>query len=434
MGGTNGANGDRLSLRNGGVSNGSYSPNAATSGNGVVTVGGLNINLTGIEPIDVKAFNSFAVVTPNANDTLTISSPMTATTTLSGTSGAVTISPVTFTNVSSFTIDAASNDAGAGNDSLTISASGLIPNGVGFLQYMSGTGANTLAIQDGTTRIDSTVASAGTLDTTLADGAAITTHRFRQTSLNLGNGSLATVLPDGSNAATSVLKSLSIGTGGTLDINDNALIVDYTGASPEAAIRAKILEGRGGAGVGNGTWDGTGITSAVAAQSNALNPESRSIGYADNGTLPLGMKASFRGQPVDATSILIAYTRTGDVDLDGVVGDNDVTVVGANYAPGSPKPFWALGDLDYNGFVNDDDITLLGAFYNPERTGISASAGTRAPAYGRGRWCCVRRRKRTARSSHRSASLRTTERHCLPMWQRLPTLRRTTPATMNCWI
>ena len=66
-----------------------------------------------------------------------------------------------------------------------------------------------------------------------------------------------------------MVTSLSIGTGATLDINDNALIVNYTGASPEAAIRAKIIEGRGGVGIGNGTWTGTGITSSAAAAANA---------------------------------------------------------------------------------------------------------------------------------------------------------------------
>ena len=48
-----------------------------------------------------------------------------------------------------------------------------------------------------------------------------------------------------------------------------------------------------------------------------------------------------------------------------MVNDDDVTIVGANYAPGISKPKWAFGDFDYNGFVNDDDVTLLGAFYNP---------------------------------------------------------------------
>ena len=68
--------------------------------------------------------------------------------------------------------------------------------------------------------------------------------------------------------------------------------------------------------------------------------------------------------------MLIRYTRTADANLDGVVNDDDVTIVGANYAPGIPKPAWALGDFDYNGFVDDDDVTLLGVFYNPAATPI----------------------------------------------------------------
>jgi hypothetical protein len=81
--------------------------------------------------------------------------------------------------------------------------------------------------------------------------------------------------------------------------------------------------------------------------------------------MPLGPLATFRGQSVDATSVLMAFTRTGDANLDGVVNDDDVTIVGASYAPGVPQAAWALGDFDYNGFVDDDDVTLLGAFYDP---------------------------------------------------------------------
>jgi hypothetical protein len=81
--------------------------------------------------------------------------------------------------------------------------------------------------------------------------------------------------------------------------------------------------------------------------------------------LPLGPYTTFRGQPVDDTSILMAFTRTGDANLDGLVNDDDVTIVGATYAPGVAQPSWALGDFDYNGFVDDDDVTLLGVFYDP---------------------------------------------------------------------
>jgi hypothetical protein len=158
--------------------------------------------------------------------------------------------------------------------------------------------------------------------------------------------------------------TFSIDSTATFDLTDSAAIVDYTEASPVATVREKILAGRDGAGL-RGAWTGTGITSSTAAAANSVQPDSRSLGYADNATLPLGAYASFHGAAVDDTSILISLTRTGDANLDGVVNDDDVTIVGATYAPGVPQPHWALGDFDYNGFVDDDDVTLLGVFYDP---------------------------------------------------------------------
>ncbi|MEX2141784.1 MAG: pentapeptide repeat-containing protein [Pirellulales bacterium] len=157
----------------------------------------------------------------------------------------------------------------------------------------------------------------------------------------------------------------------TFDLTDNAAIVDYEGTSTAAAIREHINAGRGGSGLG-GDWTGTGITSSTAAAANGAQPDSRSLGYADNATLPLGAYTSFDGVAVDETSILIAFTRTGDANLDGVVNDDDVTIVGATYAPGVANAHWALGDFDYNGFVDDDDVTLLGAFYNPAAASLIA--------------------------------------------------------------
>jgi hypothetical protein len=170
-----------------------------------------------------------------------------------------------------------------------------------------------------------------------------------------------TLLPG---SQTSKVTGLTLGTAGILDLGDNALVLDYTGASPVATVRDKIISGRGGPGFG-ATWIGPGINSSAAAAANSAEPESRSIGYADNAALPLGPYTTFRGQPVDTSSVLIAYTRTGDANLDGLVNDDDVTIVNATYAPGVAQPHWALGDFDYNGFVDDDDVTLLGAFYNP---------------------------------------------------------------------
>ncbi|MEX2139819.1 MAG: pentapeptide repeat-containing protein [Pirellulales bacterium] len=155
-----------------------------------------------------------------------------------------------------------------------------------------------------------------------------------------------------------------------LDLTDNAAIVYQ---APASAVREQLISGRGGQGLGRG-WNGNGITSSAAAAANQSSPESRSIGYALNGSLPLGRYMEFHQFPVEASSVLLAYTRTGDANLDGVVNDDDVTIVGAAYAPGVPQPHWALGDFDYNGFVDDDDVTLLGVFYDPTAEPIATPA------------------------------------------------------------
>jgi hypothetical protein len=87
--------------------------------------------------------------------------------------------------------------------------------------------------------------------------------------------------------------------------------------------------------------------------------------YAENSALPLSPYSTFHDAAVDAMAVLMAYTRTGDANLDGLVNDDDVTILGATYAPGVPNANWAMGDFDYNGFVYDDDVTLSGALYTP---------------------------------------------------------------------
>jgi hypothetical protein len=182
----------------------------------------------------------------------------------------------------------------------------------------------------------------------------------------------------GNVAGPAVLGALTIAGGGTpiakFDLTNSAAIINYTFAPPEMVIRSQVLAGRGSSGLG-ATWTGQGITSSAAAVANATDPDSRSVAYANNGTLPLGRYGGFRGQGVLPTSILLAYTRTGDANLDGVVNDDDVTIVGASYAPGVPNPSWAFGDFDYNGFVDDDDVTLLGVFYDPSTPPLVAPAG-----------------------------------------------------------
>ena len=205
-------------------------------------------------------------------------------------------------------------------------------------------GANTYVgsttVEQGTLVANTGINGAGSTTVGVAGPANLIASHIRQASLTVGIGGRATFKTDG---GTSVVRELLIPAGGpvipgTLDITNNKLIIDYTDTSPETIIRDRIFEGRGGSGLGK-TWDGPGITSSQAA-ADPVN--STSVGYAINGDLPLGAYATFGGQAVDASSLLMRYTRTADANLDGVVNNDDVTIVGANFAPASPNPTGAL--------------------------------------------------------------------------------------------
>ncbi|MEX2139371.1 MAG: Calx-beta domain-containing protein [Pirellulales bacterium] len=263
-------------------------------------------------------------------------------------------------------------DFGGSDDAIFVELPAGSDGPDGGILFGARDGLNELHVKSGRVRIDSTV-DGGTLKTTVAEGAELITTRLEQNDVTI-DGRL-TLLNGGT---TSTVTSLTLGGNGMLDLADNALVVDYSGASPLAAIRERILSGRGGSGFGAG-WKGPGINSSTALETNKADPESRSLGYAENAALPLGPYTKFRGAPVDETSVLIAYTRTGDANLDGLVNDDDVTIVGATYAPGVPQPQWALGDFDYNGFVDDDDVTLLGVFYDPGAAPLAAIAPAGRP-------------------------------------------------------
>jgi hypothetical protein len=135
-----------------------------------------------------------------------------------------------------------------------------------------------------------------------------------------------------------------------------------------AAVRSAIVSGRNVpvGGVGDGTWDGKGITSSSAHGRFVLDGvESRAVGYALNSGLPLGAYATFGGQAAAGDDVLVRYTRNGDATLDGVVGDDDVTVLGALYDNGvTTGHAWYEGDFNFDGKIDDNDVTILGAFYD----------------------------------------------------------------------
>src|SRR5207237_2818338 len=117
------------------------------------------------------------------------------------------------------------------------------------------------------------------------------------------------------------------------------------------------------------TWNGAGwiMSSAASTAAQGLGGTgdgvNLAIGYAENTALPLGSYTAFAGQTVGSSSILIKFTRGADADLDGVVGNSDVTIVGGKFgAAGSGE--WYFGDFDYSGSCDNADVTALGGLCN----------------------------------------------------------------------
>ena len=154
---------------------------------------------------------------------------------------------------------------------------------------------------------------------------------------------------------TSVVRSLSIA-GGTaptaqLDLADNAMVIDYDGGnSPLATVRAQVTSGYADA-----TWEGPGIVCSGPGSGTT-----HGMGYAESSAVFTIFPATFLGESVDDTSVLLRYTRYGDADLDGVVNLNDFNRLAANFGL-SAGARWSQGDFNYDGVVNLNDFNRLAA-------------------------------------------------------------------------
>jgi hypothetical protein len=162
---------------------------------------------------------------------------------------------------------------------------------------------------------------------------------------------------------TLVTHSVSVAAGGQLDVTDNRLVVDYDGAaSPLLDVAALI---RNGFNVGGPHWQGSGINSSVAAANVGMG-----VGYAEASDV-LGISGSqtalFGGAHVDASSVLVRFTRVGDADLDGVVTFADFQRLEEGL--GKPGQGWSGGDFNYDGLVDDADYKV---FYVNYSLGLSA--------------------------------------------------------------
>jgi hypothetical protein len=129
-----------------------------------------------------------------------------------------------------------------------------------------------------------------------------------------------------------------------LDLADNDMIVDYTGASPIDSIRSMLFTGRNG-----GAWNGGGIVTSLG------NASTFALGFGEASSLFPGGR--FAGGTVDSSAVVVKFTFYGDANLDGQVNVADLGMLASNWQRAGRN--WSDGDFDYSSSVDVADLGLL---------------------------------------------------------------------------
>ncbi len=189
--------------------------------------------------------------------------------------------------------------------------------------------------------------------------------------LSVGAGASASIAGTGTNFQYGgrVLKTTSLTvTGGKLDLNNDNMIVDWTGASVLGNLQTLLLAGCNGGG-----WNGsTGIASTNAAATGGLT----ALGAVEASEI-LGITgtqtASWAGQNVDSSAVLVKYTYGGDANLDGKLNILDYAQIDQGIQ--TQLTGWSNGDFNYDSTVNILDYVIIDGNIPIQNGTIASTAG-----------------------------------------------------------
>jgi hypothetical protein len=189
---------------------------------------------------------------------------------------------------------------------------------------------------------------------TIVDGtAAISAGVVREDSLEVDG--LLTVVPNGTNAATSRVNTLIVAPGGRLDLTDNKLIVAGGDVGIFDGVQYGGLTGHIASAYNFSAWDGDGIRTSMPDAGPAVGITTLAIATADE-TFYAG--GTFGGLAVESGDVLIMYTYAGDLNLDGLVDAGDYGIID-NFVQFPGTFGYANGDINYDGVIDAADYGII---------------------------------------------------------------------------
>jgi hypothetical protein len=191
-------------------------------------------------------------------------------------------------------------------------------------------------------------------------------ERTRIGGIEIDDGSSAE-LPAQDDPTLLVTEDLRLDPQAVLDLNDNALIVDYAGASPFAAIAQAVKHG-----YNNGAWNGMGLRSSAAPLEQGYG-----LACAEASDVFTTFPATFANYPVNDTAVLVRMQSYGDANLDDNVNLADFNRLAANFGR-TTSGTWSRGDFTYDGNVNLADFNLLAAYFGRSSApaAVSSTSGS----------------------------------------------------------
>ncbi len=218
------------------------------------------------------------------------------------------------------------------------------------ITFNGGAGTDVLNVNSGTYAFDADAGS-GTPNLMVQVNAGQVLFNATQhlTTLNIAGGGRATFSANGNR--TLYTTNLSIGASGTLDLNDNDLVVQN---GSFATLHNLVLEGYSPSidlaktGIISTHGQGQGGNTILALFDNAL------AGFAE--------WPPNSGETIGANAIVGKYTYLGDTNMDGQVTAQDYTAVDANIGTSVNVGIsWLYGDTNFDGNIDATDYTGIDA-------------------------------------------------------------------------